>query len=123
MVEFEIRKLKKEKDVFWNSSDFKPLTVVFLVVDYIAFCHADAVIIYLFIWLHQVLVAAYGIWFPDQGLNLGPLHWEPGVLATGPLGKSHFDAFKGFQFSSLGLKEKDSSYVAYTFFKIVVKYI
>ena len=26
--------------------------------------------------------------FPDQGLNLGPLHWECGVLATGPLGKS-----------------------------------
>ena len=25
---------------------------------------------------------------PDQGLNLGPLHWERGVLATGPPGKS-----------------------------------
>ena len=62
--------------------------VVFLGVDYIAFCHVDAFIFYLFIWLHQVLVAAYGIWFPDQGLNLGPLHWEPGVLATGPPGKS-----------------------------------
>ena len=22
--------------------------------------------------------------FPDQGSNLGPLHWELGVLATGP---------------------------------------
>ena len=36
---------------------------------------------YLFIWLHQVLVAAWellvaacGIQFPDQGLNPGPLH-------------------------------------------------
>ena len=29
---------------------------------------------YSFIWLHQVLVAACGIHFPDQGLNLGPLH-------------------------------------------------
>ena len=28
------------------------------------------------------------VYFPDQGLNLGPLHWEPRVLATGPLGKS-----------------------------------
>ena len=38
-------------------------------------------------WLHtptflvfylvcQVLAAACGIQFPDQGLNLGPLHWE-----------------------------------------------
>ena len=34
------------------------------------------------------LVAACGIKFPDQGLNLGPLRWEHVVLATGPLGKS-----------------------------------
>ena len=27
--------------------------------------------------------------FPDQGSNPGPLHWEPGVLATGLPGKSH----------------------------------
>ena len=25
--------------------------------------------------------------FADQGLNRGPLHWEHGVLATGPPGK------------------------------------
>ena len=59
--------------------------------------------IYLFIWLWWVqlrhtgsliFVAAYrifrcacGIWFPDQGLNLGPLPLEGGVLATGPPGK------------------------------------
>ena len=35
----------------------------------------------------ELLVVAGGIWFPDQGLNLGPLHWELGVLATGPAGK------------------------------------
>ena len=35
----------------------------------------------------KLLVAACGIYFPDQGLNLGPLHWESGVLATGPPGK------------------------------------
>ena len=29
-----------------------------------------------------------GIWFQDQGSNLVPLHWELGVLATGPPGKS-----------------------------------
>ena len=26
--------------------------------------------------------------FPDQGWNLDSLHWEHGVLATGPAGKS-----------------------------------
>ena len=54
--------------------------------------------IYVFIWLHQVLVTACrifswgiqllsaecGIQFPDQGSNPGPLHWEHKVLATGP---------------------------------------
>ena len=33
------------------------------------------------------LVAACGSYFPDQGMNLSPLHWEHGVLATGPPGK------------------------------------
>ncbi|XDB51726.1 hypothetical protein ABFV05_005342 [Capra hircus] len=32
----------------------------------------------------ELLVVACGIWFPDQGLNLGPLNWECGVIATGP---------------------------------------
>ena len=30
------------------------------------------------------LTEAYKIYFPSQGSNLGPLHWEHGVLATGP---------------------------------------
>ena len=34
------------------------------------------------------LVAACRIWFPEQGLDLGPLHWKRGFLATGPPGKS-----------------------------------
>ena len=42
---------------------------------------------YVFIWLHQVLVTACGISFPDQGLNPGSLHWELRVLTTGPPGK------------------------------------
>ena len=29
------------------------------------------------------IVAACGIWPPEQGSNLGPLHWECGVLAKG----------------------------------------
>ena len=32
---------------------------------------------------HKNLVAACGIEFPDQGSNLGFLHWRNGVLATG----------------------------------------
>ena len=40
----------------------------------------------LFISVCQALVAACGIQFPDQGLNLGPLHRALGVLATGPVG-------------------------------------
>ena len=39
---------------------------------------------YLFIWLLWVLVAACRIQFLDQGWNLGPLHWEHRVPATGP---------------------------------------
>ena len=33
-------------------------------------------------WIHTTFVACR-IHFPDQGLNLGPLHWERGVIATG----------------------------------------
>ena len=39
-------------------------------------------------WLQWVLIAACGIWFLEQGSNLGPMHWEFGVLAIGPSGKS-----------------------------------
>ena len=39
------------------------------------------------------IVAACGILFPDQGLNLGPLHWKHRVLATGPSGKSSSKLF------------------------------
>ena len=49
-----------------------------------------------FIWFHWVLAVAFrillvvacGIWFPNQGSNLSPLHWEHGALTTGPPGKS-----------------------------------
>ena len=53
------------------------------------------VFLILFIWLrvffiatYELLVAACGIQFPNQGSNPGLLHWELEVLATGPLGKS-----------------------------------
>ena len=37
----------------------------------------------------ELLVAACGILFPDQGWNPVLLHWEHGVLATGLLGEPH----------------------------------
>ena len=43
---------------------------------------------HLFIWLPWVLVVAWKTELPDQGLNLGSLQWERGVLGTGPPGKS-----------------------------------
>ena len=46
----------------------------------------------------KLLVVAYGIPFPNQGLNLGSLHWENGVLATGPPGNSPFCIFFPFPF-------------------------
>ena len=42
-----------------------------------------------------LLVVACEIQFPDQGSNLGPLHWEFRVLATGPPGKSLTSNFIG----------------------------
>ena len=35
-----------------------------------------------------------GPWFPEQGLNLCPLHWERGVLTTGPPGKLPYHTLK-----------------------------
>ena len=43
--------------------------------------------------LCQVLAVAYKIQFPDQGSNLGPLHWEHRVVATEPSGKSPYSFF------------------------------
>ena len=34
------------------------------------------------------LAVACRVWFPDQGLNPDPLHWERGVLTIRPSGKS-----------------------------------
>ena len=55
----------------------------------------------LFIWLCLVFVVAYGIFscsvwdlVPQPRIKLGPLHWECGVLATEPPGKSFFPPFR-----------------------------
>ena len=49
---------------------------------------SDIFFFLVFIWLGRVLVAACRKYFADQRSNLRPLHWECGVLATGPPGKS-----------------------------------
>ena len=36
----------------------------------------------------ELLAVACGVYFPDQGSNPGPQHWECSVLATGPSRKS-----------------------------------
>ena len=53
------------------------------------------------IWLHQVLVVACGVYFPDWELSLGPLCWEHGVLATRPPGKpfNYIYIFKEYRYS------------------------
>ena len=43
-----------------------------------------------FISAYRLLAVKCETWFPDQGLNLGLLHWELRVLATGPPGESPF---------------------------------
>ena len=59
-----------------------------------AFCF---MYIYYLSWLHRVLVAALEICFSDKELKLAPLHWELGVLPTGPgcLGPVHWDDPEG----------------------------
>jgi len=47
------------------------------------------------ICLSQVLVAAHGIQYPDEGSNLGLLHWKRRVLATEPPGKSQNEVIEG----------------------------
>ena len=47
-----------------------------------------------------LLVVACGVWFPDQGLNPGPLNWECRVLTTGLPVKSWKLPPTGFFFNS-----------------------
>ena len=55
------------------------------------FCCAGSYLWHLFFFLVvacKLLGTACGIWFPDQGPNSGPLHWEREVLASRQPGKS-----------------------------------
>ena len=50
--------------------------------------HVNALVV-----AYELLVVACGISFPNQELNLDPLPWELGVLATGPTRKSLYYCF------------------------------
>ena len=75
------------------------------IYNYICILYRCLLFIYIFIYLialglccstwppqlwhaNSQLRHACGIQFPDQGSNLGPLHWEHGVLSTASPGKS-----------------------------------
>ena len=45
----------------------------------------------------ELLVAACGIQFPDQGSNWGPLHRECRVLASGPPRRSHTHQYFSYE--------------------------
>ena len=50
---------------------------------------------------------------PDQGSNLGPLHWELRVVATGPPGKSQQFLIKesNLSFRRIPLKKKKKEFL------------
>ena len=68
---------------FWRSSlqqTYRRHNIIFLIF----------ILIYLF-GCTGIFIAVCGISFPVQGSNTGIPHWEHGVLATGPPGKTlHF---------------------------------
>ena len=50
----------------------------------------------IFLFYFFIQAAMYGMWgsqLPGQGLNLCSLHWEHGVLTTGPPGKPRKNVF------------------------------
>ena len=84
----------------------------FNILNYIYLQHKFLFFQYLFIFILAAPGLSCGTWdlqlrhvdsqlwhacriqFPDQGSNLGPLHWEHGVLPTGPPRKSlNFNCF------------------------------
>ena len=43
------------------------------------FCCLSLIWLQRVLWHASPLVVAHAVWFPEQGLNSGPLHWERGV--------------------------------------------
>ena len=90
------------------SSTFLPPGLCLPLPSSLSFSHtALNICMYVFIRLHWVLVAARGIYLPDQGSNLAPLDWEYRVIATGPPGKSQLWFFLWQQHAAQSMTEKD----------------
>ena len=68
----------------WGTEKFKFCLKFNLYLIFIISLFIFSNIYFYFIWLLWALVAACGIYFPDQG----PWHWKLWVLVTGPPGKS-----------------------------------
>ena len=49
----------------------------------------------------ELLVAAGGISFPDQGLNAGSLHWQCGAFATGHPGTPQIHLYPEIIFKTI----------------------
>ena len=72
-------------------------------------CHHTELLQYYYYYYYGHAVQHEGSWFPDEGSNPCPLHWERGVLTTGPPGKSHSIIYYTGQPSiSMGSASKDS---------------
>ena len=63
----------------------------------------------IFLFYFFIQAAMYGMWgsqLPGQGLNLCSLHWEHGVLTTGPPGKPRKNVFSKKKKSRISWVEK-----------------
>ena len=71
---------------------------------------------YLLVGSYEHLVMACRNEFSDQGSNLGPLHWEGGILATGTPGKSLYHVW----YTHPGLCVYINIYYAYIIYLYII---
>ena len=99
-IRWQVYKTQKISAILQKSNSVQVLTCLFFSVYFYSFIYFQHQILVVGLscvtptWLWDLLftacgslVAACGIQFPDQEPNLGPLHWELGVLAARPPGK------------------------------------
>ena len=90
-----------------SQSGFEPKTAFFVLFSLFIYLFAARVLAVAcrrFTYGMWILRSAFRIWFLNQGSSPGPLHWERGVLPTGPPGKSLKLFFKKKK-SYIGVKE------------------
>ena len=69
------------------SSDLEGINIYFLKINGFFFYLIKYLFIFIYLPAPGLSCVMCGL-IPDQGLNPGPLHYECGILATGPPGKS-----------------------------------